>query len=187
MNTISIVILSVCFLIILIIVSIYNNLINKKNSVASSLSTIDVLLKKRHDLIPNLVSSVKQYLSHEQELFNNITKIREGLSDFTVKNQDRVYLENQLTSEITKFNLKVENYPELKANENILQLQNSLNEIEEQLSAGRKAYNACVLNLNNAIDMFPSNILAGMMKLKKRDFFEILDFEKKNTLIKELF
>jgi LemA protein len=170
-------------------IAMYNGLINKKNKVEYAYSSIDVMLKKRRDLIPNLVSSVKQYMEHEKGLLTEVTELRsqiikaeEGGSD-----EQRFGLENKLSGLLGKIQVSVEAYPELKANENFLQLQAALNEIEEQISASRRAFNASVLDFNNGVEMFPSNIIAGMMSFKRKASFEIPSEERENVNVGEMF
>ncbi len=165
----------------------YNGLINKKNKVEYAYSSIDVMLKKRRDLIPNLVSSVKQYMTHEKELLERITEARAGLMKDGISDKDRFNMENQLSGMLGQIKVAVENYPELKANENVMQLQASLNEVEEQISASRRAFNATVLDINNGIEMFPSSIVANFMKLERRESFEIPPEERENVNVGDLF
>ncbi|HWI61609.1 MAG TPA: LemA family protein [Symbiobacteriaceae bacterium] len=157
--------------VVLIIVLMYNSLIGKRNQVDSVFSTIDVMLKKRYDLIPNLVESVKGYMSHERETLERIAQLRtQGLNSRT--DAEKVAVDNQIAGPLRQLLVAVEAYPDLKANQNFLHLQGSLNEVEEQISAARRAYNAAVLQYNNAVQMFPTSMIAGMMHLQTRTFFE---------------
>ncbi|NVK65039.1 MAG: LemA family protein [Flavobacteriales bacterium] len=176
----------VAVLIIAIIV-IYNGLISKKNSLDSVTSTLDIILQKRYDLIPNLVSSVREYMKHEAGTLTEITRLREAVSDGGSSQADRFEKENQLSEKLKGLSISVENYPDLKASDNFIQLQRSLNEIEEQLSAARRAYNASALNLNNAREQFPSNIIAGMMKLKEAAYYEAPAGVQEKPDVKALF
>jgi len=188
MNPTLIVILVVLFLIVIIPIFIYNGLIGKKNRVKNAFATIDVMLKKRHDLIPNLIETVKQYMSHERDTLTEIVKLRSQIIDNSdISDSERVNLENQLTNKLSGLNINIENYPDLKANQNFMQLQGSLNEIESQLSASRRGYNASVLEYNNGLEMFPSSIIAGMMGLKQNDFLKTPEVEKQNVDVKSLF
>jgi LemA protein len=158
-------------LVLLIPALTYNSLIGKRNQVDSVFSTIDVMLKKRYDLIPNLVESVKGYMSHERATLERIAQLRtQGINSRS--EAEKVAVDNQIAAPLRQLMVAVEAYPELKANQNFLQLQGSLNEIEEQISAARRAFNAAVLQYNNAVQMFPTNIIAGMMRLQTRAFFE---------------
>ncbi len=171
----------VVFLLI-VFVALYNGLVGKKNMVENAFSSIDVMLKKRFDLIPNLVATVKQYMTHENETLTKVTEMRAKAMSGGLTNDQMVELDNM----VGNIMVSVESYPDLKANTNFLQLQGSLNEIEEQLSASRRAYNAAVLDYNNAIEMFPSNIVAGI-NYKQRKMFEIAETERANPNVKELF
>jgi len=158
-------------LVLLILVLMYNSLIGKRNQVESVFSTIDVMLKKRYDLIPNLVESVKGYMLHERETLERIAQLRtQALGSRT--EAEKVATENQIVGPLRQLMVAVEAYPELKANQNFLQLQGSLNEVEEQISAARRAFNAAVLQYNNAVQMFPTSLIAAMMHLQTRAFFE---------------
>jgi len=170
-----------------IILVLYNSLIVKKNQVKNVFATIDVLLKKRYDLIPNLVATVQRYMEHEKETFTEITQLRAKAISSSGSSNQQVEIDNKISGMLRGIFVSVENYPELKANQNFLQLQTALNEIEEQLSAARRAYNAAVTDLNNAIEMFPTNILASLMNLEKGVLFQIPETEKANVNVKELF
>ncbi len=165
----------------------YNSLIAKKNQVKNAFGTVEALLKKRYDLIPNLVATVQRYLEHERDTLTQVTELRTKALAPSVSDNERVQLDNKITRMLGKIIVAVENYPDLKANQNFLQLQASLNEIEEQISAARRAYNAAVTDLNNAIEMFPTNILASLMNLSKGTLFEIPEAERQNVDVKELF
>ena len=172
---------------ILFYVIIYNGLIGKKNQVENAFASIDTMLKKRYDLIPNLVATVKQYASHEQDTLTEITELRAQAISGGLSPDEQVQIDNKITKAMGGIMVAVENYPDLKANENFLQLQRSLNEVEEQISASRRAFNAAVTDLNNAIEMFPSNIVAGTMSLKRRELFEIPQSERENVDVSKLF
>ncbi len=158
---------------LLIYFSIYNNLIAKRNQVENIESSIDVTLTKRHDLIPNLIGAVRAYMQHESETLTAIVDLRNRAANHALDPAERMKLEDKLTSSLGKIMVSVEAYPELKASQNFLQLQASLNEIEEQISAARRAFNAAVTALNNAIEMFPSSLVASGMNLERRSVFEI--------------
>ncbi len=165
----------------------YNGLINKRNQVENIFGSMDAMLKKRYDLIPNLVASAKEYMKHEQGVLTKITELRTKALDKNLTNDEKVEINNQLTSALSGMKVAVENYPDLKANQNFLQLQGSLNEVEEQISAARRAFNSAVTDLNNSVEMFPSSIIAKMMGLKRRQVFEISDTERQNVNVKNLF
>ena len=173
-------------LVVIVIILLYNSLISRKNQVENIFGSIDVLLKKRRDLIPNLVESVKAYMKHEKELLENITSLR-SRSLLTTNEEEKMNLENQISAMLGRILVNIENYPQLKANENVMHLQMTLAEIEEQISAARRAYNQAVTDYNNAIEMIPTNILAKFMGYKKKAVFEISESERKNINIGSLF
>ena len=166
-----------------IAILIYNHLVARKNCVEYAFSAIDVMLKKRADLVPRLVSTVKGYMTHEKEVLAKITEIRAQAISPELKEKQRFEKENILSALLSHFMITVENYPILKSNENFLQLQAALNEIEEQIAAARRAYNASVFNYNNSIEIFPSKIIADMAGYKKKIFFEIPEEEKASPKI----
>lgn len=170
--SVTVVLIIVAAVLALFVGLLYNSLIGKRNQVDSVFSTIDVMLTKRYDLLPNLVAAVKGYMTYEKETLEQITDLRtRALGSRTV--DEKVAIDNQIAGAIRQLIVSVENYPQLRASENVLQLQASLNEIEEQLSAARRAFNAAVLEYNNAIEMFPTNLLAGIMNFRRRTFFEV--------------
>ncbi|WP_349351869.1 MULTISPECIES: LemA family protein [unclassified Flagellimonas] len=166
-------------LILLLGILLFNNLISKKNKVEEAYSGIDVMLKKRTDLIPRLVNTVKGAMQHERETLTELTQLREKLLNKDTSPNDRFTMENQLGKLLGNIQLRAEAYPELKANQNFALLQNSLNEMEEQLSAARRAYNAAVNSFNNGMEMFPSNIVAKLMGYTNRTLFTIEPTEAK--------
>jgi LemA protein len=172
---------------LLIIILMYNSLVNKKNQVENSFSTIDAMLKKRYDLIPNLVNTVKAFMKHEKELLTEITELRSKAVSGNLSDSEKIDVENKIAGKMSGIMVAVENYPDLKSNTNFLQLQGAWTESEEQISAARRAYNSTVTDYNNAIQMIPTNILASMMNYKKKDWFEIPDTERKNISAKDLF
>ena len=166
------IVLGIIAVLALIVISVYNSLVGKRNQVSNIRSGVDTQLKRRFDLIPNLVATVKQYITHERELLENISALRSGIQK-AAGDEQRFALNGELSNLISKLNVVVENYPELKANENVMHLQKTLNEIEEQISAARRAYNAAVTDYNNAVEMFPSNIVASWARFHKAAFFEV--------------
>ena len=159
-------------IVLLICIGIYNALVRLRNQVDNAWSQIDVQLKRRHDLIPNLVETAKGYMKHEQETFKAITEARSrALGANNVK--DASAAEGALGAALSQFMLVVENYPDLKANQNFLSLQEELTSTENKIAFARQSYNDQVLFFNNKIQMFPSNVVAGMFAFTKRDFFEI--------------
>ena len=169
-----IIILVLIFFVVIFFVSNYNSLIRLRNQVKNAWSQIDVQLKRRHDLIPNLIETVKGYMNHERTTLENITNARsQAVSAKSVS--EKAQAEARLTDAIGKFNLVVENYPDLKANQNFLALQEELTSTENKISFSRQSYNDQVLFFNNKIQVFPSNIIAGMFNFKLEDFFEVED------------
>lgn len=172
------VLLAVVVLLILYFLGIYNSLIQLKNRVKNAWSQIDVQLKRRHDLIPNLVETAKGYMQHERQTLENVTNARsKAMGADTVGNKAKA--ESELSGAMSKFFLVVENYPDLKANQNFLAVQEELTSTENKIAFSRQAYNDQVLFLNNKIEMVPSNIVAGMFNFQKEEFFEMEDASEK--------
>jgi LemA protein len=172
MITALIIIAVVLALLIVFAIGIYNALIRLRNQVDNAWSQIDVQLKRRHDLIPNLVETAKGYMKHERETFEAITNARsQAMGAKTVAEASKA--EGALGEALSKFMLVVENYPDLKANQNFLAVQEELTGTENRIAFARQSYNDQVLFFNNKIQMFPSNIIAGAFNFSKRDFFEI--------------
>lgn len=168
-------------------VLIYNSLIGKKNQVTNAFSAIDVMLKKRFDLIPNLVEVVKQYTNYEQSTLTKITELRAQANSGSLTETEKTSLDTQLSTAVKGLMVQVENYPDLKANTNFLNLQSTWTESEEQIAAARRTYNAAVTDYNNAIMMFPGNLFSGMLNYTKIDVLETPEEERKNISAKELF
>ncbi|NNK81219.1 MAG: LemA family protein [Flavobacteriales bacterium] len=172
---------------ILIGILLYNNLVNRKNTVDQAESDIDVQLKKRFDLIPNLVETVKAYMKHERETLVELTELRTRAMSGGLSPEQQMEIANKVNRLGRGLMLQVENYPDLKASKNFLQLQAAWNEVEEQLSASRRTYNAAVKDYNNGLEQFPTNIMARSMGYTPREFIEIPDEERENISAKELF
>lgn len=173
--------------VILVVVFIYNSLIAKKNQVTNVFGTIDALLKKRYDLLPKLISTVKAYMEHEKSLLTEITEMRAKAVSGRLSDDEQVDLDNKLSRMLGGIMVAVENYPDLKANQNFLQLQRTMNEVEEQISAARRAYNAVVTAYNNAVEMFPTNVAASMMRYKLKKVFEISEEQREDVDAEKLF
>lgn len=165
------IILGIVILIFIMMIVMYNGLVQLRVRCDSAWSDIDVQLKRRHDLIPNLVETVKGYASHEKGTFENIAKFRSQAMQATTP-ADKAAAENQLTGALKTLFAVAENYPELKASEEFTQLQGSLNETEDAIQNSRRYYNAVVRDLNTKIQSFPTNILAGMFGFSPKQFFE---------------
>ena len=169
-----IVVLVIAVLIVLILGGIYNSLIQLRNQVENAWSQIDVQLKRRHDLIPNLVETAKGYMKHERETLEDITKARsQAMGAQSIG--DKAKAEGELNDALSRFMLVVENYPDLKANQNFLALQEELTSTENKIAFARQAYNDQVLFFNNKVQMFPSNMIAQMFNFKLGEFFQLED------------
>ena len=164
------------------IISTYNRLVSNKNSLDESFSTMDVYLKKRWDLIPNLVETVKGYAKHEKDLFKEVTELRsKSYQDLSIDEKNEI--NKKLTTTLNKLIAVAENYPELKANENFLDLSHELKNTEQDIANARKYYNANVRVYNNQIMIFPSNIIAKIFKFEKASMFEIEETERQNVKV----
>lgn len=157
-------------------VHLYNNLVNLRNRVKNSYAQIEVQLKRRNDLIPNLVETVKGYASHEKGVLEEVTKARTGIMN-AANIAETTEANNQLTGALKSLFAVAENYPELKANSNFQQLQTELSETEDKIAYSRQFYNDFVLKYNNACEQFPSSIFARMFKFKEAEFFEAPESE----------
>ena len=158
----------------IIFFGVYNSLVRLRNQVRNSWSQIDVQLKRRHDLIPNLIETVKGYMKHERETLEAVTKARTSAVEASGKGVgQQAKAEGALSEMLTRFFAVAENYPDLKANQNFLALQEELTSTENKISFARQFYNDGVMNLNNKVQMFPSNMVAGMTGFKVGEFFEL--------------
>ena len=178
-----IILVVVVVLLLLYVISAYNGLIKLRNKVDDQASQIDVQLKRRFDLIPNLVETVKGYTKHEKETLEGVVKARNAYNT-AGSLEDQLKADGELTKAMNKLFALAEAYPDLKANENFTKLQDELTSIEEKIVYSRQFYNDSVLKLNNKIEMFPSNIIAGMFNFKKRQFFEASSEERQNVQVK---
>ena len=174
------IIIGIIVLVFIYIISLYNNLIKNKNMAEEGWSGIDVQLKKRSNLIPNILSSVKGYMTHEKSLLEQITALR-SQSDAANNVIDQAKAESSLSGSLMNLFAVAENYPELKANENFLDLQKQLQEIEDEIQMARRYYNGTVRNNNVLVEAFPSNIIANSFNFEKFDFFEIEDPDIKDV------
>lgn len=153
-------------------VSLYNNLVKLRNNRENAFANIDVQLKQRHDLIPQLVATVKGYADHEKEVLTRVTEARSAAMKAGSINE-KVQAENALTSALAGLRVSLEAYPDLKANQNFLQLQGEISDVENKLAAVRRFFNSATRELNNAVQTFPSNIFAKMFGFQKEPMFEI--------------
>ncbi|MDD3085292.1 MAG: LemA family protein [Candidatus ainarchaeum sp.] len=187
MSTTLWIILGVLLLVIIFLISIYNGLIRLKNRVDEAWSDIDVQLKRRYDLIPNLVETVKGYAAHERETLEKVIKARNdamALQNSSNVNE-KLQAENNLSSTLKSIFALSENYPDLKANQNFLELQRELADTENKIQAARRFYNSNVKDFNTKLQVFPTNIIAKQLGFTARNFFEITEaVEKENIQVK---
>ena len=174
-----IIILVVVVLLVIWCISIYNNLVKLRNNRENAFANIDVQLKQRHDLIPQLVATVKGYAQHEKELLERVTQARAAAMNATGIN-DKIQAENALSSALAGLKVSVEAYPDLKANQNFLQLQEEISDIENKIAATRRYFNTATRELNNAVQTFPSNIFASLFGFHKEPMFEVSTEERAN-------
>ncbi|RZL45172.1 MAG: LemA family protein [Pedobacter sp.] len=177
----------IAILVLIFGIGIYNSLISKKNQVSNAFSAIDVMLKKRFDLLPNLVETVKQYMQYEGDTLTKITELRGKALATNLSEGDKLALDQQIGTAVKGLMVSVENYPDLKANSNFLNLQSTWTESEEQIAAARRNYNSSVTDYNNAVMMFPGNMFAGMLGYQPMPVLETIAEERKNVSAKELF
>ncbi len=178
----TLIVLIVLALVIVFGIGIYNALVTLKNRADEAWSDIDVQLKRRYDLIPNLINTVKGYATHEKELFEKVTAARTAaMSAGTPAEKEQA--ENMLSGTLKSLFAVSENYPDLKANQNFLELQRELTDTEDKIQASRRFYNGNVRDFNIKIETFPSNIVAGMLNFSKREFFAADEAEKENVKV----
>lgn len=173
----TVIILIVVAVIAIILVSMYNNMVKLRNNRENAFANIDVQLRQRYDLIPQLVATVKGYAKHEAELLEKVTAARSAAMGATTIN-DKIEANTQLSSALAGLKVSVEAYPELKANQNFMQLQSELADIENKLAAVRRFFNSATRELNNAVQTFPGNLVAGMFGFHKEPMFEIAAEER---------
>ncbi|MBS0012034.1 MAG: LemA family protein [Bacteroidales bacterium] len=169
-----IIVLALVFLLVLILISLYNRLVRLRNNRENAFADIDVQLRQRHDLIPQLVDAVKGYMKHERELLNEVTNARAAAMQAGSINE-KIAAEARLTSALGGIQVAVEAYPDLKASQNFMQLQEEISDVENKLAAARRFFNAATKELNIAVQVFPSNIVAGMFAFHKEPMFELGD------------
>lgn len=174
-------------LLLLYLIIKYNSLIKRRNSINYALSSIDALFKKRYDLIPNLVSTVREYMKYEKEILERLTDMRIRAINGHLSLQEREKLETEIGKIIKSIFAVAENYPDLKSSQNFLQLQASLNEVEEQLSAARRALAGSIKEYNDLVQSFPSNLVAKLFGFKTTDWYRISEEERSKPDVKELF
>lgn len=179
--------LVVIALVLVVVVAIYNGLVAKKNGVDFAFAGIDTQLKKRYDLIPNLVQAAQAFMTHEKGLLERLVELRNRAAGTQPGSAENVKLNAELSTALRGFSVAVENYPEIRSVEAIVTLQRSLNEVEEQLSAARRTYNAAVNDYNNALEQFPSSLFASAMGYQRKPHFEIPEAERANVSVGTLF
>jgi LemA protein len=180
---IGIVLLILIVLAVIFVIGMYNSLVQLRVRADSSWSDIDVQLKRRHDLIPNLVETVKGYATHEKGTFENIAKFRSQAMQATSP-ADKAVAENQLTGALKSLFAVAENYPELKASEQFTQLQGALSQTEDSIQNSRRYYNAVVRDLNTKIQSFPTNFLASTFGFQQKQFFETTEADREPVAVK---
>ncbi len=183
MVTLLLVIAAVALILVFYIIGTYNGLVGLRNKVKDAWAQVDVLLKRRNDLIPNLVETVKGYAKHEKTTLNEVIEARNKAVNAQTP-QEEMETANQLTGALGRLFALAENYPDLKANTNFIDLQNNLKETEDKISYARQFYNDAVLVYKNKLEMFPSNIIASMFGFKPEAFFEATEEEKKTPEVK---
>ncbi|MEW6225018.1 MAG: LemA family protein [Chloroflexota bacterium] len=168
-----IIIIAIIVVVVVVVVGLYNGLVTRRNRIDEAFAQIEVQLKRRHDLIPNLVNAVKGYMGFEQDVLTRVTEARANAVAAGARGpHDQAQAENMLTGALRSLFAVVENYPDLKANQNVMQLQEELTTTENQISFSRQHYNATVLDYNNAIQTIPAVLIAGPFGFTKREFFD---------------
>lgn len=182
------IILAVVVALALWVIALYNGLVKLNNRTKEAWSDIDVQLKRRHDLIPNLVNSVKGYMTHERELLENITKARSQAMNAQQQGDTKTLAatEGMLGGMLSRLQIAVEAYPDLKANNNVAQLMDELSDTENKIQASRRFYNGMVRDFNTKIETFPNNVFAGMLHFTKYEFFEVEDASERQNVTVQL-
>lgn len=178
-----IILVIILVLLLLYVTGTYNTLVSLRNKVKDQWSQIDVVLKNRNDLIPNIVETVKGYAKHEKETLNGVIEARSKMASANTP-EDEMKAAGEVTKALGRLFALAESYPDLKANQNFMDLQNKLNEVEEKIRYARQFYNDSVLTYKNKLEMFPSNIVANMFGFKPEAFFEATEEERKNVQVK---
>lgn len=169
---------------VMIFIGIYNGLVSRRNEAKNAWSQIDVQLKRRHDLIPNLVETVKGYMKHEKETLESVIRARQQAVDLRNAGNigELMKAEGALTQSLSRLFAVAEGYPDLKANQNMLKLQEELTSTENRIGFARQAYNDSVMRMNNGIEQFPGSIVAGMFNFKQGEFFEVDSAEERKAV-----
>lgn len=177
-----IILIVILVLLVIYLISTYNTFVRLRNSVREAFSTMDVYLKKRWDMIPNIVNTVKGFAKHEKETLEGVIKLRNGAYD-SMSPEEKIATNQELSRGITKIMALAEAYPDLKANTNFMDLSNQLAKVEDDISNSRKYYNAVVRRYNDKIEMFPSNLVASIFGFKLEKMFEIVEEERENVKV----
>ena len=167
-----IIVIAVMAFVIIILISLYNRLVKLRNNRENAFADIDVQLRQRHDLIPQLVDTVKGYMKHEEKVLTAVTEARANAMKASGID-DKIKAENQLTAALGGLQVAVEAYPDLKASQNFMQLQEEISDVENKLAAARRYFNSATRELNNAVEVFPSNIVAGIFGFKREMMFDL--------------
>jgi len=175
--TLLFIIIAIVALVALWVISLYNSMVRMRNNREKAFGDIDVQLKQRYDLVPQLVATVKGYATHEKELLERVTAARTACMSASSMN-DKIQADNMLSNALAGLKVSVEAYPDLKANQNFLQLQTELSDIENKLAAARRFFNTTTRELNNAVETFPGNLIAGTFGFKKEPMFEVSPEER---------
>lgn len=178
------IVIGVIAILIIYVLLTYNALVRLNNNVKESFSTMDVYLKKRWDLIPNVVETVKGYAKHEKDTLKEIVNLRNGIDYDNLSDNDKLKKNTEISKNISKIMALAEAYPDLKANENFKDLSHQLTKIEDEIAQSRKYYNAVVRDFNNKVEMIPSNIVAKMMNYTSKQMFITEEQEKANVKVK---
>lgn len=171
--------------IVVAILAMYNSLVLKRNKVKEAFASIDVQLKKRYDLIPNILTIANKFMEHERSLLENITALRAQAVQLTsdLSNvENKLKLDGQISKQMGQLMVNMENYPQLKSDQTMIQSMQTYNEVEEHIAAARRFYNAAVLDLNNATELFPSSIIAAMFHFKQMPFFKVEDEKERQAV-----
>ena len=184
MSHLTILLLVISAVVVIVPIAIYNGLVYKRNRVRNAFSSIDVNLRKRFDLIPSLVETVKGFAKHEEETFTRLIEARRQIDSGELNESQRLRVEEQIGPRMQRLLAVAEDYPELKSSSHFLNLQRNLTEIEEQISAARRAYNAAVFEINTAVESFPSNLIASAFGFKRHDFFEAAEPVRESVEVK---
>lgn len=182
-----IIVIAVVVILALALVGMFNQMIVKRNRVEQAFSSIDVMLKNRFDLVPNLVATAERYMIHEADTLTRISALRSTAGNSKAPTEKRLAADAEMHNLLGGLRLQIENYPDLKANQGFLQLFNSLESLEGEISSSRRAYNAAVTSFNNAIEMFPGNMVAGILGFRRRDVLTIAPEERVAPAVKSLF